>query len=139
MKVTQTLRKLLAGSSIALAALSVSAQTTKVTLSGSQEVPPVTTAATGSGTITVSGDGSISGSVTTNGVEATMAHIHEAPLGKNGPVIITFDRTASNVWSIPAGTKLSAAQLKSFKSGNLYVNVHSALNKDGEIRGQLRP
>jgi hypothetical protein len=46
-------------------------------------------------------------------------------------------KTAENIWSIPAGAKLTDAQYQSFKDGNLYINVHSATNKSGEIRGQL--
>ena len=38
-----------------------------------------------------------------------------------------------------AGAKLTDAQYDSFKAGNLYVNVHSAANKGGEIRAQLKP
>ena len=34
---------------------------------------------------------------------------------------------------------LTDAQYEAFKAGNLYVNVHSAANKGGEIRGQLKP
>ena len=112
---------------------------TSLTLSGAQEVPPVTTAATGSGTITIGADGSVSGSVTTTGVAATAAHIHEAPAGKNGPIIIPLTKTSDNVWTVPPGAKLTDAQYQSFKAGNLYVNVHSAANKGGEIRGQLKP
>jgi hypothetical protein len=48
-------------------------------------------------------------------------------------------KTSDNVWSIPAGAKLNDAQYDAFKSGNLYVNVHSAQHKGGEIRAQLRP
>jgi hypothetical protein len=110
-----------------------------VTLSGSQEVPPVTTAASGSGTITVSADRSVSGSVTTTGINATAAHIHMAAMGQNGPVIIPLSKTADGVWSVPAGVKLTDAQFDAFKAGNLYVNVHSDANKGGEIRGQLKP
>src|SRR5437879_5599260 len=47
-----------------------------VTLSGNNEVPPVSTEAKGSGTITVSSDKSVSGSVTTSGINGTAAHIH---------------------------------------------------------------
>lgn len=111
----------------------------KVVLSGAEEVPPVATKATGSGTIVIAADKSVSGSVTTTGVAGTAAHIHLAPAGKNGPVIVPMDKTADNVWTIKAGSKLTDAQYESFKAGELYVNVHSAANKGGEIRGQLKP
>ena len=112
---------------------------TKVTLSGAEEVPAVSTAAAGSGTIVVSSDKSVSGSVKTSGLTGTMAHIHEAAAGKNGPVIVPLTQSEDGVWSVPAGAKLTDAQYESFKAGNLYVNVHSAANKGGEIRGQLKP
>ncbi len=135
----QIITKALVGLCFGIASLTVFAQSMKVTLAGSQEVPPVVTSASGTGSIMVGPDGSVSGSVTTSGVDATMAHIHEAPMGQNGPVIVPFAKTADNVWSVPAGSKLTAAQLQSLKSGNLYINVHSAANKGGEIRGQLKP
>lgn len=122
-----------------LASLAVSAQSMKVNLSGAQEVPPVMTSASGVGSIMVGPDGSVSGTITTTGVEGTMAHIHEGAMGQNGPVIVPFTKTADNVWSAPAGAKLTDAQLQSLKSGNLYLNVHSAANKPGEIRAQLKP
>lgn len=112
---------------------------TPVTLSGSQEVPPVTTSASGSGTITVGADMSVSGSVTTTGINGTAAHIHMAAMGANGPVIVPLTKTADGVWSVPAGAKLTEPQYAAFKVGNTYVNVHSAANKGGEIRGQLKP
>ena len=110
-----------------------------VNLSGAQEVPPVTTQAAGSGTITVSEDKSVSGSVTTSGVAGLAAHIHVGAAGKNGPVIIPLTKTADNVWSVPAGAKLTDAQYDSYKAGDLYVNVHSAAHKSGEIRAQIKP
>lgn len=118
--------------------MAVSAEA-KVTLSGSQEVPPVTTTASGSGTITVGADKSVSGSITVTGVAATAAHIHEGASGKNGPVIVPLTKTSDSVFSVPAGAKLTDAQYDSYKAGNLYVNVHSAANKGGEIRAQLKP
>ena len=139
MKMNQICAKVLVGLCFSVASLTVFAQSMKVTLAGSQEVPPVTTSALGAGSIMVSPDGSVSGSVTTSGVDGTMAHIHEAPMGQNGPVIVPFAKTADNVWSVPAGAKLTDAQLQSLKSGNLYINVHSAANKGGEIRSQLKP
>jgi len=114
-------------------------QEVKIALSGSQQVPPVTTSASGSGTITIGADKAVSGSVTTTGVTAIAAHIHQAAAGQNGPVIIPLTKTADNVWSVPAAAKLTDEQYTAFKAGNLYVNVHSAANKGGEIRGQLKP
>lgn len=108
-------------------------------LSGDQEVPPVSTAAMGSSTIRVGPDGSLSGSVTTTGLDGTMAHIHMAPLGKNGPVIVPLMKTADGVWSVAPGAKLTPEQLKAFQAGDLYVNVHTVANKGGEIRAQMKP
>ena len=114
-------------------------QQVKVTLGGDQEVPPVKTSASGSGTITVNPDKSVSGSVTTMGIAGMAAHIHDGAAGKNGPVIVPLTKSGDNMWSVPAGAKLTDAQFQEFKGGNLYVNVHSAANKGGEIRGQLKP
>jgi len=113
---------------------------TNVKLSGAEEVPPVTTSASGSGTITVKEDKSVSGSVTTTGVAGAAAHIHTGAAGKNGPVIIPLTKSSDgNTWSVPEGAKLTDAQYNEYKAGNLYVNVHSAAHKGGEVRGQLKP
>ena len=110
-----------------------------VTLSGSQEVPAVTTSAAGSGKISVGDDMSISGSVMTTGLAGTAAHIHMAAAGQNGPVAVALTKSGDNGWADPAGAKLTDAQFAAFKAGNLYVNVHSDANKGGEIRGQINP
>ena len=110
-----------------------------VMLSGNQEVPPVGTAATGSGLITVLMDRSVSGSVTTSGVAGSAAHIHLAAPGQNGPVIVPLNKTGDNVWSVPPAIRLNDAQYEAYRLGNLYVNVHSAANPGGEIRGQIKP
>lgn len=111
----------------------------KVSLSGNQEVPAVTTSAKGSGVITVNSDKSVSGSVMTSGIDGTMAHIHEAAAGKNGPVIIPLQKKSTDEWVVPAGAKLTDAQYKAYEAGDLYYNVHSAAHKAGEIRGQIKP
>jgi hypothetical protein len=109
-----------------------------VTLSGAEEVPPAKTEGTGSGSFRVAEDGAITGSVTTKGVAGTMAHIHQGAKGKNGPVIVPLAKSG-DTYSVPAGRKLTEAQMKALKEGNLYVNVHSNKYKGGEVRAQLRP
>ena len=110
----------------------------RVSLTGAQEVPPVSTQGSGSGSFTIGEDGSVSGSVTTTGVAGFMAHLHMAAKGQNGPVILPLTKSG-DTYSAPAGAKLNAAQLSAFKAGNVYVNVHSPQNKGGEVRDQLQP
>jgi hypothetical protein len=110
----------------------------KVTLAGDQEVPPVKSAGAGTGAIMIGADKSVSGSVTSTGIAGTAAHIHEAAPGKNGPVIVPLTKNG-DTYAVPAGAKLTDAQFASFQAGNLYVNVHTAANPGGEIRGQLKP
>jgi hypothetical protein len=109
-----------------------------VKLSGAEEVPPVNASGSGSGSIRVAEDGTVSGSVTTTGVQGTMAHIHQGAKGTNGPVIVPLTKNG-DTYSVPAGAKLNAAQMSALKAGNLYVNVHTNANKGGEVRGQLQP
>ena len=110
----------------------------KVNLSGSEEVPPLSVPGSGSGTFRVTEDGTITGSVTTKDVEGTMAHIHRGAKGTNGPILVPLEKK-EHTYSVPAGRKLTAEQLQLLKSGQLYVNVHTAKNKGGEVRGQLQP
>ena len=141
----RTLTTLCAGAAIAVLAgcAQVSSMTSKVTgglpLSGAQEVPPVTTSATGTSYIAIAGDGSVAGNVKTSGIVATMAHIHMGPAGQNGPVIVPLTKSGDNEWNVPSGAKLTPAQLAAYKAGSLYVNVHSDAHKGGEIRAQLKP
>ncbi len=114
-------------------------QTSKVTLSGAEEVPPNPSSASGSGSIMVAPDGAVSGSLETSGFTPTMGHIHMAPKGSNGPVIVPLTHSGDGKWTVPAGAKLTPEQLRAYKEGNLYVNVHSAKYPGGEIRAQLRP
>ena len=131
--------------SVALLALSAAlvigsawAKDVKVSLTGAEETPPVQTSASGSGMITIGDDKTVAGSVKTTGIEGSAAHIHVGAAGTAGPPIITLTKGADGTWTVPAGSKLTDDQFAKFKSGDLYVNVHSAAHKDGEIRGQLK-
>ena len=110
----------------------------RIKLSGDQEVPPVQTSASGSGTITVEDDKSIKGNIIVVDIKPTGVHIHEAPTGKTGDPIITLEKTGENEWSVPSGAKLTDAQYDAAKAGGLYINVHSGEHKGGEIRGQIK-
>ncbi len=127
------------GAALVLGGASAIAKDVKVKLTGAEETPPVTTTASGGGTIKIADDKTVSGSVKTQGIDGIAAHIHLGAVGVAGPPIITLEKSADGVWSVPAGSTLTDEQYASFKAGNLYVNVHSQEHKPGEIRGQLKP
>jgi hypothetical protein len=131
----------LGAASIALAGCAAITTTKRVevTLSGAEQVPQVMTGATGSGIFVVDAERGVSGSVTVSGLAPTAAHIHTGARGANGGVAIGLVKTSENTWSVPAGARFSDAQYQSFLAGETYVNVHTATNKGGEIRAQLRP
>lgn len=110
----------------------------KLVLSGAAEVPPVATQASAAGQITVLPDRTISGAIRTEKVDGTMAHIHEAEAGKNGPPIITLLKSGEDLFMVPKDARLTKEQYVSFINGKLYLNVHSAAFPDGEIRAQLQ-
>ncbi|HZS67693.1 MAG TPA: CHRD domain-containing protein [Burkholderiales bacterium] len=110
----------------------------KVSLAPTEEVPPAKSEGKGTGSFRVAEDGTITGSVTTEGVKGTMAHIHQGAKGHNGPVIVPLTKNGDS-YSVPEGKKLTADQIKALKEGNLYVNVHSDRYKGGEVRAQLQP
>ena len=110
----------------------------KITLDGASEVPAVTTTATGNAPVDIKADRTETALVIVTGMTATASHIHEGAAGANGPVIVPFVKTGDNTFAAAEGAKLTEAQYESYKAGKLYVNVHSAKNPGGEIRGQLK-
>jgi predicted small secreted protein len=110
----------------------------KVNLTGTEQVPPLNVPGSGTGSFRVAEDGTITGSVTTKDVQGTMAHIHRGAKGTNGPIVVPLDKNG-DTYTVPAGRKLTPAQIEDLKKGNLYVNVHTNRNKGGEVRAQLQP
>jgi CHRD domain len=108
-----------------------------VALSGEQEAPaPIATGAIGSATFELDrGASTFKGTVTVDGVEATVAHIHVGEAGTAGAVV--FPLTVQGNTATLASTTLTATQLADLDAGKYYVNVHSAKNASGEIRGQI--
>ena len=139
MSTSQRIRTLLAAAVLVAAGGFALAAELKVTLTGAEETPPVATSAIGTGSISIAADKTVRGTIKTTGMEGTVAHIHLGAPGQSGPPIITLEKGADGAWSVPAGSKLTDEQYASFKAGQLYVNVHSAEHKAGEIRGQLKP
>ena len=117
-------------------------------LTGAQEVPAVTTNASGVTDIYVhsfkcpdpvsSNCYNPIGSVSVAGMTPTAVHIHQAAAGQNGPVIVPLVRVSDTLWIVPSGAVISRDQYEAWWNGQTYVNVHSAANPGGEIRGQLR-
>src|SRR5439155_1627888 len=74
----------------------------------------------------------------------TAAHFHNGAPGVNGGVVrpITTEfgagNTAVGVWKPSDASPLTPALIAELIQGNLYVNVHTAANPGGEIRGQSR-
>ena len=107
-------------------------------LSGAQEVPPKQSGGTGAATATLDGD-KLTYEVTYSGLSgpATAAHIHgPAEPGANAGVLIPFSNAAS---PIKGTATLTPQQEADLKAGKEYVNIHTAQNPGGEIRGQLKP
>ncbi|HEY0712397.1 MAG TPA: CHRD domain-containing protein [Polyangia bacterium] len=107
-------------------------------LNGGQEVPPVRTPASGAMVLFLNRAGNRADYFLSHNVAgATVAHLHAASAGENGPVAVALPSAAPNT---SGQLTLTADQSKALLAGNLYANVHSAANMAGEIRGQvLRP
>ena len=111
----------------------------KATLDGKSEVPPNTSAGTGSADLDYdAATKKLSWKLTYSGLSgpATAAHFHgPAEAGKNGGVAVAIP----NATSSPAegSATLTDAQAADLVAGKYYINVHTAANPGGEIRGQV--
>ncbi len=107
------------------------------TLTGAQEVPPVTTTASGTGRFIYDpATGTLSGTVETTNITGTAGHLHTGAVGVSGPVTIPFTG-GPTTWTVAATTVLTDEQVKTLLGGNFYANVHTPANPGGEIRGQV--
>jgi hypothetical protein len=115
----------------------------EATITGDQEVPPVTTMAMG--TMTGAYDASLNEFAFAwslvgpfNGVpSAPGAHIHEAPPGVAGPIVFGF---ATDTWPLDGAatwTGLTPDNVAALFAGDLYINFHTDQHTGGEIRGQI--
>jgi hypothetical protein len=147
---------------LTFAALGAQAQVLnfRASLSGAEEVPANTSRAQGQATFRVAADGSlIHFRLNVANIEnVTMAHIHLAPAGANGPVVAWLYPAAPPAQLIEGRSDgvLSAGVITSanlvgplagqtlddliahLADGNAYVNVHTSQFPAGEVRGQIR-
>lgn len=113
--------------------------TFKATLDAKSETPP--NASAGSGAFTGKYDTTtkmLSWTVVYSGLTGApiMAHLHgPAPVGKAAPIMVPFQAPYDS--PIKGSATLTDDQAKALMDGMMYVNIHTAANKPGEIRGQL--
>jgi len=130
----------------------------KATLTGDQEVPPVTTDTTGKALFRLNkAETEIEIQLHVNdGVRITQSHIHCAPAGVNGPIVVFLAGlhaagldvdgkwvsnatiTNTSIVNTACGSTVSALAA-SMRSGNTYANVHSVAHPAGVVRGQIEP
>ena len=126
-------------------------------LTGSMQVPPITTNATGLAELELNDDGDeISYDIQVEDIEGvTQAHIHQGSEGENGDVVVSLfnsteptdvddgtledgDFTSEDFVGPLQGQNMSAL-VELMDNGQAYVNVHTEANPDGEIRGTIVP
>jgi hypothetical protein len=119
------------------------------TLTGSNEVPPVTTDATGTFTLDFDGS-SVQYRLEVDSISnVTAAHIHSGAPGTTGPPRVTLfngPTTGPMDGVLAEGTFSTAdvtgvtfdALVQEMQDGNAYVNVHTTEYPDGLIRAQIR-
>jgi hypothetical protein len=124
-------------------------------LSGLNEVPPTNSSSTGLAEFDILGTDSIRYDVNASNIQnVTAGHLHGGLEGENGPIIVTlfsYDTPMNQVSesgiinsgnsSFQGATTTSQQQLEDFmnamRTGQVYVNIHTEQNPDGEIRGQI--
>jgi len=112
---------------------------------GAQEAPPVISAGKAVGLVTLTPQG-IRFNVTVSGLSGPIvaAHFHNGPRFLDGPIVRTITpsfigNAASGIWTATDPEPLTPPLIDALKAGNLYLNIHTTANPDGEIRGQIVP
>jgi hypothetical protein len=111
-------------------------------MAGLQEVPVVSSNASGQAGVTVNEDtGAVQIHLIVDGLsDATDAHLHSGVAGTSGGVIVGLEQDGSDPshWLVD-GEVLTAAQVDEILAAGTYVNIHTPANPDGELRGQAVP
>ncbi|QWG25131.1 CHRD domain-containing protein [Bradyrhizobium sediminis] len=137
-KIRTMLATLALGAAVAIAGPAF-AEKLKATLDGKAEVPATTSA--GKGTADLDYDAAtkkLSWKVIYSGLSgpATAAHFHgPAAAGANGGVALAIPNAAKS--PVEGSATLTDAQAADLMAGKYYINIHTAANPAGEIRGQV--
>ena len=117
-----------------------SSETFEAKLSGAQEVPPVSNPGTGSAEVQFNKDTNmLTWKVTYSGLSgpAMAGHIHgPAAMGASAGVVVPFTNITAQ--PVQGQATITPAQAADLAAGKWYVNIHTAANPSGEIRGQLQ-
>ena len=136
---TKTLLATLALGTAVILAGPASAEKYKVTLDGKSEVPANTSAGTGSADVDYdAATKKLTWKLTYSGLSgpATAAHFHgPAEAGKNAGVAVAIPNATSS--PVEGSATLTDAQAADLVAGKYYINIHTAANPGGEIRGQV--
>lgn len=113
-----------------------------ITLLGTNEVPPVTTTATGKAILRLTNDKVLYSVVTVSDLESndtlTVAHIHPGAAGTNGSPLIFLCNNLSDFGVVKVSTPLTDANYNQLLNDPMYVNAHSRRHGPGLVRGQIR-
>lgn len=112
-------------------------------LNGANEVPATPSTATANVTVSLN---KTTGAVTVTGnfsgltSMATAAHIHgPAAIGMNGPVLVPLTVPQLTSGNVTGTATMTSPQMNDMVNGMTYVNIHSTMYPDGEIRAQIVP
>lgn len=156
------MKKVLFAGAVALALLlpaGAYAQTVVMTatLTGGEEIPAVLSGAVGTAEVGVDADSrelSVNLRLFNLPTGSTAGHIHVAPRGVAGPIVIDFPIPAGRTGDLTLSFRVGAGQLRTrpeigivtiddaiqaITGGAAYVNIHTSGNPGGEIRGHLVP
>lgn len=111
-------------------------------LNGAQQTPAITTNAMGVGSFMLNNmRNELCINVAVNGLSGpiTAAHIHEGAMGVGGGVLVDLSSgiSGNQLMLTISGAELNSALIAKMLNGMTYLNVHTAANPNGEIRGQI--
>ena len=120
------------------------------TLSGQEEVPPTNSQATGMAEFIVTGENAEYSVNASNIQGVTAGHIHSGGQGENGPIVVTLFKNDSPTNEVSETGSITVDKLEgpmagkqltdlvtAMRNGEIYVNIHTEQNPNGEIRGQI--